>query len=223
MERTHDPALHDRPEAFDAVGVDRADDVLAASVIDRAAPVVEVEEIVSAVLIRAEQAYSPRYGFVDEAIDGRAVEFGDHLGDDVALALDRANDGRLVGTDTAAAPSAPAVITMPLAGVPVLPLAADECLIQFDDADKLLELLVLQSDANLVAHGPRGFVGAEAHVTLHLQGADALLAGKHEMDHAEPLAQWLVGVLEDRADEMREAVGSALAAVRALPLPSHRL
>jgi len=43
------------------------------------------------------------------------------------------------------------------------------------------------------------------------------------MDDAEPVAQRLIRVLEDRPHEMREAVGNAFCAVHALPLERHGL
>ena len=36
-----------------------------------------------------------------------------------------------------------------------------------------------------------------------LQCADALLAGQHQVDDLEPVAERLVGVLEDRSDQTR--------------------
>jgi len=39
-----------------------------------------------------------------------------------------------------------------------------------------------------------------------LQGADAFLAREHHVHHAEPVAQRLVGVLEDRPDQHGKGV-----------------
>ena len=53
---------------------------------------------------------------------------------------------------------------------------------------------------------PRGLIGTETHVTADLQRANTILAGQHQMNDAEPLTQGLVGVLEDRPDQDREAI-----------------
>ena len=77
--------------------------------------------------------------------------------------------------------------------------------------------------ADAMAHVPSGSVGAEAHHPLDLEGANSLLAGQHEVDDAEPVAKRLIGVLEDRAGDMREAVvGLGRRALVALPIPWHR-
>jgi hypothetical protein len=91
------------------------------------------------------------------------------------------------------------------------------------NAQELPRFLVLHGSADAVAHVPSGFVRAEAHVAVNLPGADALLAGRHEVDDAEPLPQVHICVLEDRPDEVREAVGTALPAVRAFPAVLHGL
>ena len=46
---------------------------------------------------------------------------------------------------------------------------------------------------------PSCLVGTQTKVSLELEGADALLAGTHEMECPDPLAKRNVGILEDRA------------------------
>src|SRR5438046_3122551 len=100
----------------------------------------------------------------------------------------------------------------------ILGLAADPCFVHFDDANQFAELFIAQCSSDLVAHQPSGFVGAETHIAHDLQRADALLAGQHQVNDAEPLAQRLVGVLEDRPDENREPI-ALWQAILALPVP----
>lgn len=212
MERSHDPALHQRPEAFDGVGVDRTDHVFIAAMMDDAERVFLLERAVAAPFIRTQQADLVRDDFAHERAEGCSVGAVHDTGDDVSLALHGSGDDGF----TRAAGSAHAA-TSARSFVLVLGLAADEGFVHFNNADELAEVLILQGDSDLVAHQPRGFVGTEAHISLNLQGADTLLAGQHQVNNAEPFAQVFVGVLEDRADQHGEAV-PLRGAVMALPM-----
>jgi hypothetical protein len=83
--------------------------------------------------------------------------------------------------------------------------AADESFIDLDNAAQLFGMFD-QRNADAVAHVPGRFVRAEAHVAHDLQRAHAFLAGEHQVDDAKPLAERLIRVLENRADDMGEAV-----------------
>src|SRR5262245_60022069 len=96
-----------------------------------------------------------------------------------------------------------ALYARPLIVVAVLALAADEGLIDFNNATELFDILN-QRGSDLVAHEPRGFVRAEAHEAHDLQCAHAFLAGEHEMHDAIPVAKRLVRVLKDRPRNVRE-------------------
>src|SRR5258708_25100085 len=85
MERADDAALYHRPEAFDGVGMNRAENVLMACVIDGA-----VRVALSGVFVRAEQTHLVRNGLTHEAGEREPVCVVDDFGDDVALACDRA-------------------------------------------------------------------------------------------------------------------------------------
>ena len=93
----------------------------------------------------------------------------------------------------------------------VLALAADVGLIDFDDTHQLAEVLILQSSADAMAHVPSRPVRAETHVMIDLERAHPLLAGQHQVNDAEPLAERLIRVLKNRVDQDREpiAVGGA--------------
>lgn len=220
MERPDDTALDDRPEALDGVRMNRADDILMPRVINAAPAVILVENIIRAPLVCAEQADPPRDSFTDESVNCRVIEFRHDFGNDVTLALNSAKEWGLAASSAAAVVL---VVISALAQRSVFPLAADESLVHFDHADELLELLVLHGNADLVTHGPCRLVRAKPEHALDLEGADALFAGQHHVDDAEPVPQRLVCVLEDGPDQMREAISPALPAVRALPLPFHRL
>src|SRR5579883_2800470 len=132
-------------------------------------------------------------------------------GHDLALATHSADNGRLAR----AHPTAPTVAP---SAVLVVRLPADEGLVYFDNPHQLAEVLIGETGPDPVAHIPSGLIGAETHVPLHLKGTDAFLGRQHQVDDAEPLAQGLVGVLEDRPGDMREAVALGGALV-ALPVP----
>jgi len=67
VEGANDPALNDRPETFDRVGVDCADDVFLGSVVDsRVRITLLAETVTSNPLIGAEQANLVRNSFANE-------------------------------------------------------------------------------------------------------------------------------------------------------------
>jgi hypothetical protein len=214
VERADDAALDEGPEAFDRVRVDRADDVLALGMVDRRMLDAVRQVVVGASVIVREEAYLVRDGFADEVSKRLAVRAGDHASNYVPLALDCADHDRLA---LAARP------VMPIAAVAVLVLAADVGFVNLDDAHQLAKFLVREPGADAMAHEPSGSVGAEAHHAVDLEGANPFLAGEHQENDAEPLAQRLIRVLEDRAGDVREAViGPRWGAHVAEPIPRHR-
>src|ERR1700694_1327708 len=60
VESAYHTAFDDRPEAFNGVGVDRADDVMPGAVVDDAMTIFEAKSVVSGVIVRAKQAHSGR-------------------------------------------------------------------------------------------------------------------------------------------------------------------
>ncbi len=129
----------------------------------------------------------------------------DHSRNNVAFALDRADNNRFaVSTCTAEI----AATAWPL--VFILGLSADIGFVHFDVANQLLELGVAERDTNLAAHEPCGFVRTETHVAKDLQRAHPLFAGEHEVHNAEPIAQRLVRILKDRAHENGKAIAATI-------------
>ena len=94
---------------------------------------------------------------------------------------------------------------LPLVPMPVVVLAADESFVDLDDAAKFI---------SAARSARRGFCGtctapscrSRSPSAVNLERADALLAGQHQVHDLEPLAQRLVGVLEDRAAMKREPI-----------------
>ncbi len=209
---SHDATLEDRPKTFNRIGVDCSDNMLSGFVINNTVIVVVAKTIVRGIGVGAEQTYSVGDCFADKFLDCRLIRSENDASDDIALALDRADNWRFEGI-VAAPASAAALIP-----VAVFVFATDICFVHFNDATELLDIFN-KGGADLVAHEPCGFVGTEAHVTHDLQCANALLAGQHQMHDLEPIAERLVGVLEDCPGDMGEAIGSLRGAVVALPMP----
>jgi hypothetical protein len=216
VERANYATLEDRPEALDCVGVDSADNILAACMVDSGVGEVFVEVLVADPLIGAEQANFGGNGFADELSECRSLHILNNAGDDIAFTADRtSNDGLARSTSRATATT--------LANVTVLGFSADESFINFDNAAEL-GFRLHERGAYFVGHIQGGFIRAEAHHTLDLKRTNPLLAGEHEVNDAEPLPQGFIRVLEDGPGDDREpislrATGGALGA---LPVEARR-
>jgi len=218
VERSDDSALEDRPEAFNRIGVDRADNVLPARVIDTPMRKFAVEFVVARPGIGAEQANFFGNGAAHESGKRLTVNAVDNPRHYIALAADRTRDNRFAGTNATSAATLTALVLVPILGE-----TADEGFVNLNDPHELIEILIGQRRADAVAHIPSRAVRAEAHDALHLQSRNAFLAGQHRMDDAEPIAQWLIGVLENRAGDMRKAIICAgRRAFIAAPIPRQR-
>ncbi len=218
VERAHHAALEDRPEAFDCLSVDRADDVLALGVVNGRVRIFLIEPPVTFPLIGAEQTYFVRDGLADEFTECVGADVLDNAGDHVVLPLDRADDGRLARPN-AASPAALATFVF----VFVLRESADESFVHFDNAAKLVNVLH-ERNADLVTHHPCSFERTKAHIAPKLARADAFLGRQHEMDHAEPVSKRLIRVFEDCPGDDRKPIAgrTARGALGALPVPFTR-
>ena len=214
VERADRPTFEDRPKAFNRVGVDRADNVFASTMIDHAMRKFFTEMLVANPCVGSEQANFGGYRLAHKSRKGRCVNSINHPRDHVSLAADRADDWRLTGTN-AASPAAFATLVSML----VLREAADKRFIDFHNAHEFLELFINQRRADTHAHVPSGAIGAEAHHPMDLKRADPLLARQHQMNHAEPLAKVFIRVLKDRARDIGKSISAANTAVRAFPMP----
>lgn len=213
VERAHHAALNQGPEAFDGIGVDRARNILARVVLDEEMRVLGGKFGIAGEVVSRQQADLVRDDFADEFLQRRALHVVENASDDIALALHRANHSRL------AMRAARTTATSSLAAaMPVLVLAANVGLIDFDDPDELAEVFILHRGAQPMTHVPSGFVRAETHRAMDLESADALLARHHHVQDAEPVAQGLIGILEHCPGDMGEAV-AVIRARLALPMP----
>ncbi len=173
--------------------------------------------LVSNPLIGAEQANLRGDGLANKLCQRGCANILNDAGNHIALTSDCASDSGLTRTNAASS-----VTTAALVPMPVLGFAADECFVHLNDAHELAEIFVTESGADTMAHVPSRPVRAEAHHAMDLERANALLAGEHEMDDAEPVAQRLIRVLENRSGDMRETViGFRGRAFVAEPIPRH--
>jgi hypothetical protein len=214
VERSDDTALHNRPEPFNRVGVDRADNVLAFAVVYDLVRVAKAQSMIRIKVIGAEKADAARNSFPDESLDGFLFQISDDASDDVSFALHSADDCDFpFGSATSSA--------LPFIQMAVPIGASDIGFVDLDDAPEF-RLRLDQCSADFVGHGERGFVRTEAHVPLNLERANSLLAGEHQVNDAEPFAEGLIRVLENRSGDMGEAITGARVAFVALPLVDHR-
>ncbi len=214
VERADNAALHDGPETFNRVGMNRSAHIFAVGMMHQAVWDARIEGTIPAMIICRKQANSMRYGFMHESIERGGVRAFDHASHDIALALDRAHDDAFA--DSACAAEVPASA---FAFVFILGLPAHIGFVHFDIAHEFLKFDIAERHADFVAHQPGGFVGAKAHVATDLQGADALFTRKHQVNDAEPDAQRLVRILKDRAHQDGKAIAdTAWRALIALPV-----
>jgi hypothetical protein len=208
----HNAALNQRPKTLNRVGVNSADDVLSGLMIHNAVRILFFQILIRWIGVCAKQADFFRYRFADKFFEYGFVNTEHNARHDVAFTLDCADDR---SSQPVIAASALTAALIPMA---VFVFAADVSFIHLNNATKFFEVFN-KGDAHLVAHEPSGFVATEAHVTHDLQCAHALFAGQHEMDDLEPVAERLVGVLENGPRDMGEPIASLGSALIALPTP----
>ena len=199
-------SFQQRPETFDVLSVNRADDILSLSMINGLMRVGGAKTTIADPLIGREQADLLGYDLANEAFQRRTVNAVDDTGNDPTAALHSADDGRLTRSCTASAAA-----LEPLADMPVLGETADEGFIDLDLAEQLTLGAVTHSHANAMAHVPGGFVATGAEHPVDLMGAHALLRVVHQERDFEPLAQRILRVLEDRPGDDRESIAVLVA------------
>jgi hypothetical protein len=215
VEASDNSAFEDRPETFNRVGVDSADNMLSRAVIDNAVRKFFAKVVIAPKGVGADQTDFVGNGFAHEIFKSDLIDLPDDAGDDIAFAPYRTDDGSFEPVITATAGS---TFLIPMA---IVVLAADVGFINLDNAAKLIHVLFDQGRADFVAHEPSGFDRTKTHVAPDLARTHSLLAGQHKVSDFEPVAERLVGVLEDRPGNDRKPIASRAArrALRALPMP----
>jgi hypothetical protein len=201
MVRPDHAAFEQAPERFDVVRVDFAAHVLARAVADDFVWKEMSQIAVSAPFIRCDQGDFLRYGCLDKAAQRIGGSVFDDLANDVALAGDRADNGRFASMGRATAAILLAVLPMP-----VFLLAADVGFVNFDDPHELFELWVFHRGSQPMAHVPSGLVCAAPNLALNLERTDTLFAVQDLPENLEPRLEWVLCILEDRPANDAEAV-----------------
>jgi hypothetical protein len=93
MEVADDAALQKRPETFDVLSVNRANDVLACGVVDNRMRVGRRETAISNPLVGDQQRDFFGHGLPDKAFQRRRIDAIDDTSNDLTPAADRADDG----------------------------------------------------------------------------------------------------------------------------------
>jgi hypothetical protein len=103
--------------------------------------------------------------------------------------------------------------------VSILSFAANKGFVRFDVTYELLTIFIAKRHADSVTHQQGGVIRTKAHNSVDLQGAQTLFAGKHHVHNFEPLAQGLVCILKNGANQHRKAVANAIRGARvAIPM-----
>ena len=148
VERADNAALENRPEAFDGLGMDCANDILTTRMVNSRVRIVLVERIVARILIGTKQADFMGDGFAYERSESGGIHVRDHARDNIPLAADRADDWSFAGTNAARSATAAAFIPMPVFGQ-----AANESFVNFDNSAEFIDVLH-ESGSDLMAHEP---------------------------------------------------------------------
>jgi len=212
VEATHNSTLNQRPETFNRVGVDCTNDVLTSRVIDGAVIVFAPQPPIAGIGVGAQQTDAIGNRLANESFDSFSFGIFDNARHDIAFTFDCADDGGLAAR---AAPGS----SIAFIQVPVFVVAADVGFINLDHAAELVHVALDQRRADLVAHQPRGFVGAESHIAHNLQCTDAFLGRRHQVHNFEPVAERLVSVFKDRPGDVGEPIAGLRSAIVALPVP----
>jgi len=207
--------LQQAPEAIEVRGVNVPAHILTLGVVHGLVWEFTLQSSIARVFIGGDQGHVFTDGLPNEAAQGYTVRILNDLADDVTLAGNRANDAYLIAAWTS--------LQALLVPVPVLILAADVGLVYLDFAHELGKAAVLHGGPDPVAHIPGRFIGPAADLPLNLQGADALLALGHEVNHLEPDAKVVVGVLKDGLSDDAEPITVSSTAILALAHPMKRL
>lgn len=207
------PPLHERPEAFDGVGVDIPTHVHLRRVVNA---VVEVARLPQSAVRLPFVGIDDGTGhdvLGDQRDKRLPLRVGNLLGDDAALPLHDSEDGGLAGAGAratrATVPALPADVR--LVG---LYRAAEHCPVIFEQLP------------DLVKHPPSCFVG-DADLPLKLLRGNTAASGRDQKDGVEPKTQGRARVLKDGARHRVFMVSAAVARVRRAALDAvvlcHRL
>jgi hypothetical protein len=211
VKRAHNPALQQRPEVFEIIGMDLAAHVFAFGMINRFVGKVGIQPTIADVLVCSDQIDLVANRLTNKPIERCGSSVFDHLADYVALARDRADHADLASTASAE--------MLALAPMLVALFPADKSLIDFDLTHQFWKGFILHCCPDAMAHKPRRPIITAADLAMDLKRADAFLGLAHQIDDLEPSPERVVGILEYRLCDDAEAVAVTSAAILVLADP----
>ena len=200
VERSDDAPLEQRPDAFDAVGINVAQDPLLDGVVDGLmAGVVVSNAQVGRQFVSVDSLRLVVDRPIDKVVKGMAPHVGDALQANVAVPLDGSGDPGLV---TLVGPSF------------ALSLTTNQGFVYFNDSQegRPIKGVVAHCLTDAMAKIPRGLVGY-AQCPLELKSAYALLGFAHQVYCQEPLPQGKMGIVHDGSYRYGELVATIIAVV----------
>jgi hypothetical protein len=198
------PALEQRPEAFDVVGMDFAANVLILRMLDGFVrqPARRLQIVITTMIVCRYEAHAVAYSLADESVQSFRVRVLYYLANHVAFPADGSDDAYLTGAD----PASDVRFLVPMS---ILILPADESFIDFDNTHKLLEIVIAHTSTEPMADVPCGMQRrtlAEEHATK-LTRRNAFFALQHGVENLEPRYERNVRILEDCSDGYGEPIG----------------
>lgn len=207
----HHATLQQAPEAIQVGCVNVAAHIFTLRVVHALVREFALQSRIARMIIGCDQGHASIHRFVHEVAQRHPIRIFNDLADDITLASNRADHADLAASHAREVGF--------LAAMAVLILATDIRFINLYFAHELGKAAVLHSGSDPVAHIPGGFIRSAADLPLNLQGADALLALGHEVDHLEPHAQVVVSVFKHGLGDDGEAIPVPSAAFLALADP----
>jgi len=205
MVTTHDPAFDQTPKRFDRLSVRDTANPFFILLIDRFVLVAKFFQVaIDGCFVRRNQTHALVGDSADKFFGRIGIDVLHHLADDITLARDCADDGRLA----ACSPSARVFLVAMLIGA----LSTDVGFVHFHDAEQLRKPVILHRGAHAMAHIPSGLIGTRADDALHLHGAHSLLGLHHQVGDLEPRSERVLRILKDRAADNAESIAVALMA-----------
>lgn len=223
MEATHNSPLEERPKGLNIIRMHDASYIFALTVTYRfVREAARFEQAIARMFVCGDQFHLLTNGLTNKPIRCWSIRVLDYLADDITLPANGSDD-----SDFAAALAATDVRF--LVPVAILVLTTNKRFVNFNLTHEARELIVCQHRADTMADIESGLVGGWPTIflklPLNLKSAHALLGLAHQIDNLKPNRQRIIGILEHRGDQWREAIAvflvtNAFLAVRASFFPA---
>jgi len=213
MERTHYPALEQAPEAIQIRCMDVPAHIFTFGMIHGLMRVLMAQASIASMFIGSDQRYTISNSLPNKLAHGLPIGVLDDLANDIALPSNGPDHGDFPNWSMFAFPLA--AMTIPLA-------SAQIGFVHFHFPQQFRKASIFHRRTNAMAYIPGRLIGTAADQSLNLQGANALLALQHQIDHLKPYAEWIVRVLKNCFAYDREAIAVASTAILRLTDPMKR-